>query len=258
MLRGRAARNTPSAPLFEKLLLRKFAVEAGVARRKTGCYNRDTSLRRFEEAAVTQGEWLSLSEASALLGVHPSTLRRWSDQGKIESTRTSGGHRRFSRSVIERYLKGHSFPEKAEPAPLSQASRHATTDLSQAWRDSFPAESREAVRQLGQRLLGLMLQYLTRQNEDERFLQEGRAIGRRYGTEIAKAGLAMLQMVEAFLYFRSQFTDMALALPAFPRPGDETESRRLHGRVDRFMNEVLLGTIEGWELGTAGRVLTFG
>ncbi|HBY93711.1 MAG: excisionase family DNA-binding protein [Ardenticatenaceae bacterium] len=207
---------------------------------------------------MTQEEWLSLSEASALLGVHPSTLRRWSDQGEIESTRTSGGHRRFTRGAVEQYLRGQQLPERAEPAPKGQITPSTTTDMSQAWRDSFPAEHREAVRHLGQRLLGLMLQYLTRQNEDERFLQESRAIGRRYGAEIAKAGLAMLQVVEAFLYFRSQFTDMALALPAFPRPGDEAESRRLHGRVDRFMNEVLLGTIEGWELGTGGRVLTLG
>lgn len=205
-----------------------------------------------------QDEWLSLSEASELLGVHPSTLRRWSDQGKIESTRTGGGHRRFTRAVVEQYLRGQHVPEKAEPAPLSQPTPSATADLSLAWRDSFPPERREAARQLGQRLLGLMLQYLTRQNEDERFLQESRAIGRRYGTEIAQAGLAMLQVVEAFLYFRSHFTDMALALPAFPRPGDEVESRRLHGRIDRFMNEVLLGTIEGWELGTAGHTLTLG
>jgi hypothetical protein len=145
-------------------------------------------------------------------------------------------------------------------APLTQAIHYDPTksaiSLEASWRDSFGDEGRQTLRQLGQRLLGLMLQYITRQNEDERFLQESRAIGRRYGAEIAKAGLAMLQMVEAFLYFRSQFTEMALALPPFPRPGDEVESRRLHGRVDRFMNEVLLGTIEGWELGTSEHNLT--
>jgi len=40
---------------------------------------------------------------------------------------------------------------------------------------------------------------------------------------------------------------MALQMPSFPRPGDEIELRRLHGRIDRFLNEVLLGTIEGYE-----------
>lgn len=39
---------------------------------------------------------LSTSEAASLLGVHPSTVKRWSDQGALGSSRTRGGHRRFA------------------------------------------------------------------------------------------------------------------------------------------------------------------
>ena len=45
-------------------------------------------------------EWLTLSEACALVGVSPATLRRWSDNGDVRSFTTPGGHRRFSRSAI--------------------------------------------------------------------------------------------------------------------------------------------------------------
>lgn len=38
----------------------------------------------------------TMEEASKMLGVHPNTLRRWGNQGKITSSRTTGGHRRFS------------------------------------------------------------------------------------------------------------------------------------------------------------------
>lgn len=38
---------------------------------------------------------LSTSHAGELLGVHPSTVKRWSDQGLLRVTRTRGGHRRF-------------------------------------------------------------------------------------------------------------------------------------------------------------------
>lgn len=38
---------------------------------------------------------ISIQEASDLLGVHPDTLRRWEQEGKIESERTPGGHRRY-------------------------------------------------------------------------------------------------------------------------------------------------------------------
>ena len=42
-------------------------------------------------------EWLSLSDAAKLLGVHPSTVRLWSDKGVLPTHRTSGGHRRYRR-----------------------------------------------------------------------------------------------------------------------------------------------------------------
>lgn len=197
-------------------------------------------------------EWLTLTDASDLLGVHPSTLRRWSDDGKIASRRTEGGHRRFHRRDIEAYLAAGADAE-GEPDAKDAAAGSVPAPVSfdaKPWRGAFDDEERSQARELGQRLIGLMLQYITRQNEDERFLEESRAVGRRYGTTVAQAGLSLLEMVEAFLYFRSQITSMALQLPAFPQPGDEEETRRLHGRIDGFMNEVLLGTIEGYESAT--------
>ena len=47
-----------------------------------------------------KSEVITLPEAARLLGVGPTTLKRWSDQGRIPHTRTPGGHRRFLRSVI--------------------------------------------------------------------------------------------------------------------------------------------------------------
>jgi len=34
-----------------------------------------------------------MGEAARLLGVSPDTVRRWADQGRLETTRTGGGHR---------------------------------------------------------------------------------------------------------------------------------------------------------------------
>jgi excisionase family DNA binding protein len=49
----------------------------------------------------TQTPDLRLSEAAALLGIHPDTLRRWADEGKVPTVRTPGGERRFYRADIE-------------------------------------------------------------------------------------------------------------------------------------------------------------
>ena len=43
---------------------------------------------------------LSISEAAYLLGVSTDTLRRWEKEGKITSTRTEGGHRRYDLTDI--------------------------------------------------------------------------------------------------------------------------------------------------------------
>ena len=52
-------------------------------------------------------EWLSLSEVASILGVHPSTVRSWSDQGHLPAHRTQGGHRRFRRSEVELWIQTH-------------------------------------------------------------------------------------------------------------------------------------------------------
>ena len=53
---------------------------------------------------VNENRWLTLSEASRLLGVHPATLRQWADAGQVPSYRTPGGHRRFEASELRAYL----------------------------------------------------------------------------------------------------------------------------------------------------------
>jgi len=59
--------------------------------------------------SVVQKEWLSLSEASALLGVHPTTVRRWADSGDIPCLRTPGGHRRFRAADLTAWMRGQQM-----------------------------------------------------------------------------------------------------------------------------------------------------
>ena len=44
--------------------------------------------------------WLTIHEASDLVGVSSATLRRWTEAGDVEAFVTPGGHRRFARSSI--------------------------------------------------------------------------------------------------------------------------------------------------------------
>jgi excisionase family DNA binding protein len=54
--------------------------------------------------APTQDEWLTLGQAAKYLGVAQSTMRKWSDSGRVSAFYTPGGHRRYRRSELDQFL----------------------------------------------------------------------------------------------------------------------------------------------------------
>ena len=56
--------------------------------------------------------YFSVSEAGFLLGVCPTTIRRWDKLGKIKCIRTLGGHRRIDDREIGRIIDGKSRRNK--------------------------------------------------------------------------------------------------------------------------------------------------
>lgn len=203
----------------------------------------------MNDARSTDDEWLSLAEASALFGVAASTLRRWGDAGKVPMKRTLGGHRRFSRTGLLKAMEEvQQQVQPSTPAPLSLLRFDAHAMARADWHSRLMTHSNaERMRGLGQRLLGLLIQYINRQEEDERFLNEARAIGCGYGRETRDAGVSMHDTVQAFLFFRNSFARLAMPVPGIAQPNDLDQAVALHTRIDRFMDAVLLGAITGYE-----------
>jgi excisionase family DNA binding protein len=63
---------------------------------------RDPSSR---PAASTEPDWLTLGQAAKYLGVAQSTIRKWSDQGRVPAFYTPGGHRRYRRGDLDSFLQ---------------------------------------------------------------------------------------------------------------------------------------------------------
>jgi excisionase family DNA binding protein len=63
--------------------------------------------------AAAQPEWLTLGQAAKYLGVAQSTMRKWSDLGRVSAFYTPGGHRRYRRSDLDRFL------DRSGPASVS-------------------------------------------------------------------------------------------------------------------------------------------
>ena len=55
-------------------------------------------------APTSEPDWLTLGQAAKFLGVAQSTIRKWSDQGRVPAFYTPGGHRRYRRGDLEAFL----------------------------------------------------------------------------------------------------------------------------------------------------------
>ncbi|HZT84601.1 MAG TPA: response regulator [Gaiellaceae bacterium] len=69
-----------------------------------------------DDGARHDPEWLTLGQAARFLGVAQSTIRKWSDQGRVPAFYTPGGHRRFRRGDLEAFL-ARSGPGRQQAGP---------------------------------------------------------------------------------------------------------------------------------------------
>ena len=68
-------------------------------------------------APTGEPDWLTLGQAAKFLGVAQSTIRTWSDQGRVPAFYTPGGHRRYRRRDLEAFLD-RSGPGGRSAGPL--------------------------------------------------------------------------------------------------------------------------------------------
>ena len=64
---------------------------------------------------MTRQQHLRTAQVAERLQVSPKTISRWAQEGRLEHTRTLGGHRRFDPDYIDRLAQ-----------QLTQPTRHAT------------------------------------------------------------------------------------------------------------------------------------
>jgi excisionase family DNA binding protein len=71
-------------------------------------------------APAGESDWLTLGQAAKYLGVAQSTIRKWSDQGRVPAFYTPGGHRRYKRGDLDMFLErsGPSGPAGSGPVVL--------------------------------------------------------------------------------------------------------------------------------------------
>lgn len=195
---------------------------------------------------------LTLGEAATRLGVHPATLRRWADKGDIEVVVTPGGHRRFPQDEVERLAtRGDSRnPGTLTKRWASEAISSTRAELVHHRDERWLAESDEAERaqkrELGQRLMGLMMQYIAMEGDaGADLLEEARQIGLQYGQGSRQGGLGLADALQATMFFRDNIVESAVILPEAARLRPEANKRLLR-RINAFLNTIQLAITEAY------------
>ena len=159
-------------------------------------------------------QWLDLSAAADYLGVHFTTLRRWTDNGVVPCIRTPGGRRRYQLAELTAFL---ATLQQGEPrtAIMSDGNRDLGALLppkrlgisTEPWYVRLDETQRSAMRHGGQQLMAVLIQYVTRTNGGEAFLLEGQRLAAAYGEINCQAGLSLIESLRAFMLVRRSISD---------------------------------------------------
>jgi len=197
--------------------------------------------------------WISLKDAAELLGVHPTTLRRWADAGQIPVILTPGGHRRFAIADVDRFvsdrrrLRVSAGLERlwAEQA-LLQTRQEIAIHRDEPWLAGFDEAGRERKRLLGRRLMGLMLQYISLREGGDDLLAEASAIGREHAEIALRDGMPLVEAMQAVLFFRDTLVEVAVHMPELAHVRPETNLHLLR-RINTLLNTVQLTMAEVYD-----------
>ena len=195
---------------------------------------------------MTTDEWLSLKGASELLGVHPSTVRLWSDKGVLPTHRTSGGHRRYRREEMLLWAKT-AREVRVEPENILQTAmknvrvqiREANLE-SESWYKKLDENARKQYRESARSLSQGLMAYLASEGDDS----DAHAIGFDYASRARRYGLNEVDATRALLFFRNALIESVMKVyrEANVLSGKAWEEM-LH-KMHTFTDQILISLLE--------------
>jgi len=212
----------------------------------------------------SSNQWLSLGKAANHLNVHPTTLRRWADNGEIPVMLTPGGHRRFALTDLAQFASDRQglrhiadleqlWADKA----ISQTRRELVIHQDDNWLANFDDDARLRHRSLGQQLMGLTLRYLSEENVSsdvgQNLLRQAQEVGREYATIALETSMPLVEALHAAMFFRDTLVETALHLPENVHVRPEA-SLRLLRRINTLLNAVHLAIAEVYSATNADSV----
>lgn len=205
-----------------------------------------------KNAVKSPTDWVSVNEAAAVLGVHPGTVRVWSDKGMLPVYRTKGGHRRYKRSEVELWANTSRGGESVDPTSVVQAAtRNIRMQISEgrleaeAWYQKLDDEARGQYRQGARSLFSGLAVYLASGGESGK--SEAHSIGYEYASRGRRFGLSQLDATRAFLFFRGALVQSVVQVYQEANvPSGRAWGDILNG-VNGFTDLILLNLLETYQ-----------
>ncbi len=194
-------------------------------------------------------DWLTLTDVAERLGVHPSTIRLWSDKGLLPVHRTSGGHRRYLLPEVELWQKTARQkqilePDNAMQIAMSKVRLQISEGSLQAepWYQKLDADARAQYRQSGAYLVrGIANQLASSAETDE---HETFAIGYEYASRAHRYGLNAVEATRAFLFFRNSLLQALINTYEDARVPPGVAWGQMLNRLHTLTDQVLLNILE--------------
>ena len=200
----------------------------------------------------TPTEWLSLSDVAQILGIHPSTVRSWSDQGVLPVHRTKGGHRRYMRNEVDLWvLAQRSDPNSEANLVVQSAMRNTRLQISEgrlaaeAWYAKLDEEAREQYRVSGRALLQGLIQALS--SNDEQAGAEAEALGYEYASRGRRYGLTSVEATHALLFFRNLLIESMLSVYESAAVRSPHAWSSMFRKINEFTDRILITILETYE-----------
>jgi excisionase family DNA binding protein len=195
-------------------------------------------------------DWLSLSDAAKLLGVHPSTVRLWSDKGAIPVHKTQGGHRRYKRGELLLWAESNSKSrgEAIEPeGMMNEVVKNVRMQISEghleaeSWYQKLDNDARTQYRMSARSLFqGLMTYVSTNGKEAE---SEAYAIGYEYASRARRYNLSYVDAARAFLFFRDTLVESVIKV--YGEANVPTKrATEMYTKIHTFTDEILISLLE--------------
>jgi len=202
-------------------------------------------------------EWLTIGEASDLVGVSVATLRRWSNAGEVSAHTTPGGHRRFDRSAVLGLLPASRvsrvggrtadpLPDQDMVARIVRAYRRANRGVALAPLDRIPAVNAPPYRDAGRQMIASLVVALARPGDGADQLSQARAGAGACGRLAFGDGLSLQEALALFVRFRVPFLH-ELGASARRRGLDAAATTAMLERASAAIDGLLPAVIAGYQ-----------